>query len=257
MLFDQGKLEKMTVSAYLPGPQAGEAPKVSQAPEDSYVVQVNPASYSLEQTIDYTTKAGQGTSGSEAVFNRSPARTISFTFVFDGTGVVPTPPSALSGIPIAGAIASALSDSAEYVVADEIAKFNHVVYDFDGEVHRPRKVFLVWGTFGFSGALTSLSYEFKLFKPDGSPLRATATCTFRENMTETEREAREARSSPDLNHRREVRAGDRLPLMSHAVYGDARHSLEVARHNRIVNFRALVPGTRLELPRLEDARDRR
>ncbi|MDQ2088743.1 CIS tube protein [Marimonas arenosa] len=250
MLFEQGKLEKMTVRAYKPTREIEEVPQLSDAPEDAYVVQINPASYSLDQTIDYSSKAAQGASGSEAVFNRAPARSVNFTFVFDGTGVVPPPPGALTGIPIAGAIESALSDQDEYVVADEIAKFNHVVYDFDGEVHRPRKVMLFWGSFTFDGALTSLSYDFKLFQPDGTPLRAMATCAFRESITEMERELREAKSSPDLTHVRTLRESDSLPLLSHEIYGDPRHYISVARHNRLVNFRRPAAGTRLELPRM-------
>ena len=103
----------------------------------------------------------------------------------------------------------------------------------------------------FTCALTSVSYEFKLFKPDGTPLRVQATCAFQEALTDTERENEEENSSPDLNHIREVHDGDKLPLMSHQVYGDSRRYIEVARHNKIVNFRRLLPGTRLNMPRLD------
>jgi nucleoid-associated protein YgaU len=257
MLFDQGKLEKMTIRAFKPTTQIREVPQLSDAPEDSYVVQVNPSSYSLKQTIDYAKKKAQGTSGSDAVFNRSPARTVGFSFVFDATGVVPPPPSALTGIPVVGAIASALSDEEEYVVWEEIAKFDHVVYDYDGEMHRPRKVQLLWGSFSFSGALTELTYEFKLFRPDGTPLRATADCAFRGWLTDFQRALIEDKRSADLTHLRQVREGDRLPLMAHAVYGDPRHYIEVARHNRLVNFRRLAAGARIELPRLEGQETRR
>jgi hypothetical protein len=257
MLFDQGKLEKMTVRAYQATAQADEVPQISEAPEDSYVVQVNPSSYTLNQTIDYTSRKAQGASASEAVFTRSPARTVSFTFVFDGTGVVPPPASALSGVPLAGAIASALSDDEEFVVMDEIGKFNHVVYTYSGQIHRPRKVLLLWGSLSLSCALTSLTYDFKLFRPDGTPLRATANCTFQEAISEVEREHAEANSSPDLTHIRQTREGDRLPLMVHDIYGDPKYYVAVARHNRLINFRRLEAGTRIELPRLASPGARR
>ncbi len=257
MMFDQGKLEKMTIRAYQQTARADDVPRISEAPEDSYVVQVNPSSYTLNQTIDYTSRNAQGASASEAVFTRSPARTVSFTFVFDGTGVVPPPPSALTGVPLVGAIASALSDDDAFVVMDEIGKFNHVVYAYSGQIHRPRKVLLLWGSFSLSCALTSLTYEFKLFKPDGTPLRATANCTFQESVSEVEREHAEANSSPDLTHIREVREGDRLPLLVHDIYGDPRHYIAVARHNRLVNFRRLEAGTRIVLPRLDSPGARR
>src|SRR5688572_28676792 len=100
MLFDQGKLEKMTIRAFLPTTRAEDVPKLSDAPEDSYVVQVNPSSYTLNQTLDYSDRQAQSASASDAVFTRSPARTVNFTFVFDATGVIPPPPSALSGVPL-------------------------------------------------------------------------------------------------------------------------------------------------------------
>lgn len=249
-MFDQGKLDKMTIQAYQPTTGISDTPQLSEAPEDIYAVQVNPSSYSLSQSIEYSSKEGQGVSASEATFNRAPARQVSFNFVFDGTGVIPKSNAPLAGVPIAGAVADLLDGDDPFVVSEEIAKFSHVVYDFDGERHSPRKVLLVWGEFSFSGALTSLSFDFKLFKPDGTPLRAMATCTFRETLTELERELTEAKSSPDLTHRSTMGADDRLPLMSHRIYGDARHYIEVARHNRLVNFRNPAPGTQIDLPRL-------
>lgn len=250
MLFEQGKLEKMILRAYQPSTSADDVPQVSDAPEDSYVVQVNPSSYTIQQTIQYAQTQAQGTKGDAGNFSKSPPREMSFTFLFDATGVVPPPPNPLSGVPIAGAIAAALS-SEDYVIADEIEKFNHVVYDYAGEIHRPRRILMLWGALGFSCVLTEISFDFKLFRPDGTPLRATATCTFREAVPDSQRVLEEANSSPDLTHLRQVKDGDRLPLMAHEVYGDARHYLALARHNGLVNFRKLRPGTDLELPRLE------
>ena len=248
MLFDQGKLEKMTITAFKPTTPSDDVPQLSIIDEDRYVVQVNPPSYTFNNRLNYSDRQGQGDSASDAVFSSSTPTTMNFNFVFDATGVVP-PPSELGGVPVAGAIASALTEK-EFVVMDEIKKFSHVVYDYEGEIHRPRKVLLVWGVLSFACALQSVSYEFKLFKPDGSPLRAQATCVFQEALTDCERELTEANRSPDLNHLREVHEGDKLPLMSHEVYGDSKYYLEVARYNKIVNFRRLKPGTRISMPRL-------
>lgn len=251
MLFGQGKLEKMVVRAFLPASSPDEAPQVSDSPDDTYVVQVNPSTFTLSQALNYASRQGQGDSGSDAVYTSSEPKELEFKFLFDATGVVP-PPSELGDVPLIGAIASALSDSEEYVVMEEIEKFNRVVYSYDGEIHRPRKVLLVWGALEFACALTSLNYQFTLFKPDGTPLRAIADCSFQEAMPDNLRELTESNSSPDLSHRREVKAGDTLPLMSYRVYGDASRYLEVARYNKIVNFRRLSPGAQLILPRVDD-----
>ncbi len=250
MLFDQGKLEKMTLRAFLPQASPEDAPQVSESPEDTYVVQVNPNGYTLHHQLEYADRRGQGDSGSDAVYSGSEPTTLQFEFLFDGTGVVP-PPSELGDVPLVGAIASALSGAEPFDVMTEIQKFNRVVYDYQGELHRPRKVLLVWGTLEFACALTALNYRFTLFRPDGTPLRAVATADFREALSDGERERRENASSPDLTHLREVRQGDTLPLLAYRIYGNAALYLEVARVNKLINFRRLRPGSRVSLPPVE------
>lgn len=247
MLFEQGKLEKMTIRAFLPQSNADEPPQVSDAPEDTYVVQVNPSSYTLNHLLKYSHRQGQGFSGSEAVYSNSEPTTLQFEFLFDGTGVVP-PPAELSDVPLIGALASSLSGNDQFNVKDEIEKFNQVVYDYDGEIHRPRQLLLVWGTLAFPCALTSLNYRFTLFKPDGMPLRAIATCSFLESLTDAERERVDNPTSPDLTHLRQVREGDTLPLMSYRIYGKSELYLEVARINKLINFRRLRTGLQLAFP---------
>jgi hypothetical protein len=248
VLFDSsGKLEKMTIRAFREA-KLDEPSELSQAPEDSYQVQVNPKSYTLHHRLQYNDeRQAQGSSATDAVYTRTPPPTLDFEFLFDATGVIPQP-SALSDVPLIGAIASALSPPEPFTVEGEIEKFKHVVYSFDGTHHRPRKVLLVWGPLELPCALSSLGFSYKLFKPDGTPLRAVANCSFREAVTEKERELRENRSSPDLTHLRRVREGDTLPLMANSIYGDPSLYLELARKNKLINFRRLRTGQRIQLP---------
>ena len=255
MVFDQGKLEKMTIRELLPQTAPDQPQQVSD--DVFYVVQVNPSSYALNHMLHYTYQQGQGFSGSQATYSQSEPTELEFEFLFDGTGVVPPPPSALGDIPLVGAIASALpgGDDQKFVVTDEIEKFNQVVYTFDGNIHRPRQLLLIWGDFlVFPCVLTSLSYRFTLFKPDGTPLRAIATCNFRESVSDAERERRDNATSPDLTHLREVKEGDTLPLMSDRIYGQPGFYLEVARVNKLVNFRRLRAGTQLAFPPIDQER---
>lgn len=128
MLFDQGKLEKMTIRELLPQHDPNQPQQVSE--QVAYVVQVNPSSYTLNQVLHYSYHQGQGFSGSQATYHQSEPSTLEFEFLFDGTGVVP-PSSDLGDVPLVGAIASALSKATDdFVVSDEIEKFNQVVYDF-------------------------------------------------------------------------------------------------------------------------------
>lgn len=248
MLFDKGKLEKLTLRPVKVG-KGNEPPQVSEKPDEWYVAQVNPSSYSLNHLITYTYQRGQGFSKSEAVFNDAPPINLNFEFLFDGTGVVP-PAADIGDIPLVGALASALSQPKPFVVMDEIRKFNRLVYDYDSDKHRPRQLLLVWGTLVFSCVLSSVTYRFTLFNPDGTPLRAVASCSFCESIPKKLKELLENPLSPDLTHLREVRDGDTLPAMAHAIYGKPELYLQVAQANRLVNFRRLRQASRVEFPPL-------
>lgn len=245
-LFDKAKLEKMTLRAFKPAASPDDPPTPSDAPEDCYTVQVNPSSYTLNRLVNYSYLRGQGFSASEAIFSDSLPVHLDFEFLFDGTGVIPKP-APLGDIPLVGAIASALSPDEPFVVMDEIVKFNKLV-GYDGKVHRPRQLLLVWGSLAFSCVVTSIDYRFTLFKEDGTPLRAVAKCAFCESVSGAERVRRDNASSPDLTHLRDVKDGDTLPLLAYDIYGSPQLYLEVARVNKLIDFRRLRSGTRLSFP---------
>jgi nucleoid-associated protein YgaU len=71
-------------------------------------------------------------------------------------------------------------------------------------------------------------------------------------VEDTLRVAEERKNSPDLTHRRIVREGDHLSLMCHSIYGDPGYYLEVARFNRLNNYRQLKAGQELLFPPLKD-----
>ena len=246
MLFGQGKLEKLTLRAFKPSANPNAPPQPSDKPEDTYTVQVNPTTYTLNRLLNYTYESGQGFSAGEAVYAGTAPVELNFEFLFDGTGVIPAP-SKLGDVPLVGAIASKLSPPKAFVVMDEIKKFSALV-DYHGEVHRPRPLLLVWGSLVFSCVVTALNFRFTLFHADGTPLRAIAACTFRETMTDEERTRKENATSPDLTHLRDVQEGDTLPALAYDIYVDPKFYLEVARVNQVVDFRRLRPGRRLSFP---------
>jgi len=246
MLFDKGKLEKMTIRAFKPAANPDDPPQPSDAKADTYVVQVNPKSYSLNQVLNYTFQRGQGFSAGEAVWNDAPPANLSFEFLFDGTGVVPKP-SELGDIPLVGAL-TALVPGEPYVVMDEVKRFTDLVYTYAGGQHRPRSLLLVWGALVFPCVLSSMELRYTLFKPDGTPLRAVAACSFCQSVPDAERVRLENATSPDLTHLRDVRDGDTLPLLAYDIYGKPELYLEVARANRLVNFRRLHSASRVSFP---------
>lgn len=252
MLFEKGKLEKLKLRAFKAAANPSDPPQLSTAPEDTYVVLVNPGTYTLDYNLNYSYQQGQGSSAGDAVYSHSLPINLKFEFLFDASGVIP-PPSEVGDVPLVGAIASALSSTQPYVVMDEIRRFNALVYDYKGDLHRPRQLQLVWGELVFNCVLSTLSYRFTLFKQDGTPLRAIASCTFCESVPDSVRALRDNPSSPDLTHLRDVQDGDTLPLLAYEVYGNAGLYLEVARVNKLIDFRRLRSATRLQFPPVDKA----
>jgi len=81
-------------------------------------------------------------------------------------------------------------------------------------------------------------------------LRATIDVVLTESIDYKTKAKEAAKSSPDLTHSRVVKAGDTLPLMTYHIYGDSSHYVEVAKHNKLINFNAIKPGDVIDFPPL-------
>jgi len=233
--------------------------KAKDQPGLEYAALINPETYTVRQGVVYNpAPPPQGNIGKDQQWNYTPPPTLQFDFLFDSTGVIPKPldgiAGALSNIPIAGAIAGALSGAKKYDILEEITNFKKVVYDYDSANHSPRIVQLIWGTLFFEGTLTSLQFNFKLFQSDGTPIRVVATAAFAGTIEDDLQEARKKSNSPDLTHIIKVKSGDTLPLMTYKIYGDSAYYLEIARVNHLTNFRNLTPGDKIKFPPLDKSK---
>lgn len=201
---------------------------------DAFEVMLNPSNYSQTFSIGYSKKEVLGQLVSDAKFSGIKPQKVSFDMVIDGTGVVNLPIPGL-GSPD---------------VKTQIAQLTAIVYTYDGNNHEPNHVRLLWGSLIFFGRLDSMSVEYTLFKPSGEPLRAKVQLSFTGFMSKEEEALRANRSSPDLSHLIEVKAGDTLPLLCYRVYKDSSYYLEVARVNNLTHFRDITPGSKLHFPPL-------
>jgi len=218
----EGSLEKLKIIAYKDenfGSQIGE-----------YPVQVNPEKYTHDHKTSFTNKKSTETSGVTTKYVAISPEAVKFDLYFDVTGVI-------------GGITS---------IADAIQQFKDLVYTYNGSIHSPNYLKLLWGSLIFKCRLTSLNIEYTLFKPSGIPLRAKAGVSFEEYISPEELARRANKSSPDLSHVRLIRAGDTLPLLCHNIYGDSKYYLQVAHVNGLTDFRNLQVGTRIEFPPLAD-----
>ncbi|HET9503302.1 MAG TPA: LysM peptidoglycan-binding domain-containing protein [Hymenobacter sp.] len=201
----------------------------------AFTAQVNPESYSLDHTIDLNKEQPSGSDGKQEIYIGMNPRRLSFEIIFDGTGAIGDAPASL---------AKAAS------VPAQIKLFKKTAYDYFGGSHRSPFVLLQWGSLLFQGQLESLSLVYKLFSPEGVPLRATARVAFKEVVADSLLTRLSNALSADLTHIRTVQAGDTLPLLCEQVYGDATLYSKVAEANQLVNFRRLRVGQQVAFPPL-------
>lgn len=224
-----GELEKMLILAFLSAKDAETGtPKTAK---DQYVALINPESYTIDYKVELAKGQSPGTSGTQAKYVCTRPTELTFDFLFDNTGLIDGKPKP-DGI------------------FDDVAAFRRLLTEFQGKSHEPYHLKLVWGNLLFKGRATEVGITYKLFNPNGQPIRAIVRVKFTGSMDERKRAALENRQSPDLTHRRTVAPGDTLPLMCFDVYGDPRHYLYVAEFNRLDDFRQLGVGRPILFPPL-------
>lgn len=220
---DKGTLEKLTILAY------ENADYSDKKPAGKFESYVNPNEITLSYEIEYDSASGSGTTNSRMNFKKAKPGDMSLTFFIDGTG----------------------ANGKLIEVQKKIDEFQ-LVTGYNGKIHRTSYLKIMWGTLQVKRCvLKSASIAYKLFKPDGIPLRAVITANFTDNSDDRTSQAIAQNQSPDLTHMRLVKAGDTLPSLCYEIYGDPNYYLEVARANQITNFRNLTPGSKVFFPPLE------
>ena len=194
-----------------------------------FIAQFNPETLQINNEIDYgSEEQPHGESGGEAKFKAVKPRTFSFEFLLDGTG--------------------AAGDTREVLVDVELFK---ATTGFSGVIHRPNFLAVNWGTFIATCVLESFSVNYKLFRPDGTPLRAVLSATFREHLPKALNELVKNLTSPDITHAHLVTEGEHLSLLSHRLYKDPRYYFHVAESNGLNTVRTIHVGSSLYFPPIE------
>lgn len=191
----------------------------------------NPDTYTVTHATSYNTRQPVNATGVDPTFTGSLPDSFSLEFIIDGTGV-----SSDLEIPVA------------VPVPVQVLLFNAVTVEIVGAIHRPNYLIVQWGTFIRDCVLASSSITYTLFDSYGIPLRAKIHATFIARTGSKLNQIANMFSSPDLTHSRLVQEGDLLPLMVYNEYKNQDYYLQVARSNKLKNFRRLEAGTTLNLP---------
>jgi hypothetical protein len=190
-----------------------------------FVTQINPVSLKLGKKLNYQEGGeAQGTANLRK-FRSQGLDSLSFEIILDDTGIVA---------------------SKNGKIKDRINQIEKSLYRINSESHEPSYAKVVWGTLIFKGRIESLSYDYTLFAPDGTPLRVKVSLSFfgyfDKDVTQ--------KNSPDLSRVIVFRAGDTIARYCDEIYGDASFCEEIARFNSLGEFRFTPPGTKVMFPPL-------
>jgi hypothetical protein len=224
-LLNHYKLEKLKIVAY---------EDISRRKESAALqVMFNPESYSLSYENNFSELQAINTSAKSDEFILSKPENLSLKIIIDGTGVSEQ------------GIVTLLNKKNVY---DEVQRFLNTTTRVNGDIHKPNYLRISWGKLEFDCRLQNVTVNYTLFDESGNPLRAELDTSF---ITDPgiEKAIKKAKfSSPDLTHKRIVKEHDTLPLLCESIYGTPDYYLEVAKANKLINFRALYPGQVLFFP---------
>jgi len=251
-MFSKGKLVKLTITAY-------KDEKFKEKQGEPMEALINPEGYKETFTVKYDETQPSGNNGNAPKFNKITPGEFTFRLLFDSTGVfnsVESLDDALKSIKdnitaFKPSFLDKKEDKIDKGVFDDIEKFKKLAISFNGSTHQNNSLIIAWGALIVKCKLTKLDIEYKLFNASGYPIRAVATIGCINTISDKERKAIENKQSPDLTHIRYVQAGDTLPLMTYRIYGDPSYYLEVAKANKLQNFRTLKAGQKIIFPPIQ------
>ena len=218
------KLEKATIEIL-----AG-----SHAPDPPIIVLFNPTEYTRERANAFKSTPIPGLASPLIQFVNGEADTLSMElFLDDYTDPKPIDPRG----PV----------QPVYERVQAIA----ALLEIDRDIHAPPPVRFKWGPIRFEAVIEKLSQKYTLFRPDGTPARATLSVTFKEYLP-IDRQLREPRrESADKTKRRQLDGATDIWLLAAREYRDPREWRRIAEANDVDNPWRLGPGDWLTVPPLE------
>ena len=198
-----------------------------------FLAMFNPDHIGIKEDLKWGADCSPGSNGSAMNYLSTAPRTFSIELTVDGTGV------STNGIKIP--------------VTAQISLFRAATTGVRGELHRPAYLLVQYGTFICTCVLNTSTVTYTMFDVTGLPIRAKINATFTEHTVPKLSGILDMLSSPDITHQNLVKQGDLLPLLSYQIYNDQFYYLQIAKVNRLKNFRKLQAGTSLLFPPLADS----
>lgn len=221
-----GMLDKLKIIPFLDA-QSVQASLPAGPP---FIAQFNPETFSIKNDVQLNTEqSAQGANGAEAKQVSVEAREFNYDFLLDGTG--------------------ASGPALDVFAAIELFK---LTTGFTGESHRNRFLVLQWGLFVVTCVLKSFNINYKLFRANGTPLRAIISATFQEHKSLELQGLINNLMSPDVTHLHEVKGSEHLAYLCYQKYKDASYYYQVAESNGLNTVRVIAPSSELLFPPVKE-----
>lgn len=193
-----------------------------------FLAMFNPENIAISETVVWNVTTPPNQAGTDPTPLGIQPRTFTIELTLDGTGVN--------------------TNGVKIPVTAQVLLFRLVTTTISGQDHRPNYLLLQYGLFLCNCVLNSSTVTYTMFDMFGLPIRAKINATFTERTMSTFGNIMSMLSSPDLTHYVPVNEGDLLPYLTYQTYKDQSYYLQVAKVNKLKNFRKLQAGTTLAFP---------
>jgi len=191
------------------------------------VAHFNPTKIILSKTVNLQDQQAKGRDVPEQQFSNGQPRTFNLDLLFDTYDTDKIPKEKVT------------------VHTGKLDKLTIV----SESLHRPPICELSWGLWVFfEGILEKLDHEYTLFMEDGTPVRATSKCVFKEYYSNPKDQQWQNRQSADVAKQRVVKRGDTLSSIAAEEYLDAGLWRPIADQNGLDDPFNLTPGMPLLIP---------
>lgn len=219
------KLEKASIEV-LAGERRGKV----------HYVLFNPTQYSFDRTNTYKATAVPGLGSPLLHFVNGEADQLAMELFLDDH----TDPDGPNPPPPGGARS----------VKERIEDLYNLL-EIDSKLHAPSPVRFLWGPLQFDAVIEKMGRKVTMFKPDGTPVRATLSVSFKEYRPLKVQLTEPRRESPDKSKRRVLVGRDDVWLLAAREFGDVNRWRLIAEANDLDDPRATVAGDWLLVPPLE------
>lgn len=197
-----------------------------------FIAMFNPDQIAIDETLVWAESTTPGTEGSDPDYIKTHGRSFSIDIMLDGTGVN--------------------TNGAKIPVTAQVLLFRLATTKINGIEHQPNFLLLQYGLLIINCVLRSSTITYTAFDMFGLPIRAKIHAVFAERVAHGLSNLLSMLSSPDLTHNVTVKPYDLLPYLTNNIYKDQKYYLQVAKVNKLKNFRKLEAGTELSFPPISE-----